>query len=73
MECPHVLATSIMWFLSVPDQQAAGRQHMLYKKRAYDDKPADGGAPTAKQGRAGTQTRTYSVNQVGYQGEKGGV
>ena len=40
---------------------------MLYKKRAYDDKPADGGAPTAKQGRAGTQTRTYSVNQVGYQ------
>ena len=46
---------------------------MLYKKRAYDDKPADGGAPTAKQGRAGTQTRTYSVNQVGYHGEQGRV
>jgi len=62
---------------SVPDQPPAGRQHMLYKKRAYEDKPAApvvvdmDSDPTPKQGRSGggTQTRTYSVNQVAPKGK----
>ena len=41
---------------------------MLYKKRPYDEKPADnlgGGGPSSKVGRAGGgQARSYAVNQV---------
>ena len=40
---------------------------MLYKKRAYEEKPAD--TPPAKPIRTGTQTRTYSVNQVAPKGK----
>ena len=60
-------------YKQIPDHQqpAAPRQPaMLYKKRAYEEKPAEGGGgPTAKHGRTGTQTRTYSVNQVAPKGK----
>jgi len=51
---------------------AAGRQQMFYKKRAYEEKPvAEGPSAPAKLGRSGggTQTRTYSVNQVAPKGK----
>jgi hypothetical protein len=46
---------------------------MLYKKRPYDEKPADGGnsaggGPSSKVGRSG-QARSYSVNQVAPKGK----
>lgn len=54
-----------------------GRQQMLYKKRPYDEKPADGGSagggggPISKVGRPGPsgQARSYSVNQVAPKGK----
>ncbi len=47
---------------------------MLYKKRPYDEKPAEssgagsGGGPISKVGRSG-QARSYSVNQVAPKGK----
>jgi hypothetical protein len=41
---------------------------MLYKKRPYDEKPADSG-PSVKVGRAGGQARSYAVNQVAPKGK----
>ena len=51
----------------------SGRQQMFYKKRAYEEKPViEGPSAPAKLGRSGgsgTQTRTYSVNQVAPKGK----
>jgi len=53
----------------VPAAPSGGSRHsMLYKKRAYEEKPAEGPNP-AKHGRSGTQTRNYSVNQVAPKGK----
>jgi hypothetical protein len=55
-----------------PTPASGGRHQMLYKKRPYDEKPAEssgaGGGPISKVGRSG-QARSYSVNQVAPKGK----
>ena len=50
-----------------PEPVPASRHQMLYKKRPYEEKPVD--TPSSKPVRTGTQTRTYSVNQVAPKGK----